>query len=142
MAVNHGPSYSSSSNDIDPLSRVEQFLGAAITDAWPSTIIEQLFMDESTDTSLRHVATFMYGNGIPIQKAIDCFNACNGMQQWCVEEKFHEWYYIYIRNSYKFHKAKYYSVTLGKMTWINGWEHHDGREEAVVPVETVETIGM
>jgi hypothetical protein len=92
MAVNPGPSssFSSSSNDMDPLSHVEQFLGAAITDAWPSTIIEQLFMDEPTDTALRHVATSMYGNGIPIQMAIDCFNACNGMQQLYVEEKFHE----------------------------------------------------
>jgi hypothetical protein len=64
------------------------------------------------------------------------------MQQWYAKEKFHEWYYIYDRNSYKFHKGKYHSVTLGKMAWINGWEHHDGREQAVVPVETVAKIGL
>jgi hypothetical protein len=82
MAVNVGPSLSSfSSNDMDPFSCVEQFLGAAITDAWPSTIIEQLFMDEPIDITVRHVAPFMPGNGIPIQMEIDCFNACNGMQQ-------------------------------------------------------------
>jgi hypothetical protein len=44
MAVNPGPSSSSSSSNnvvvvvaaaVDPLSRVEQLLGAAITEAWP-----------------------------------------------------------------------------------------------------------
>jgi hypothetical protein len=57
-------------------------------------IIEQLFMDEPTDTTVHHTATFMYGNGVPIRLAIDCFNECNGMRQWYVEEKFREWYYI------------------------------------------------
>jgi hypothetical protein len=90
---------------MDPLRRLEQFLGAAITDAWPSTLYEQLFMDKPTDTTLRHVETFMYDKGIPIQMAIDCFNACNGMQPWYVEDKFHEWYYIYDRNPCKFHKV-------------------------------------
>jgi hypothetical protein len=28
------------------------------------------------------------------------------------------------------------------MAWINEWEDHDGREEAVVPVETVAKIGL
>jgi hypothetical protein len=92
MAVNPSPSSSSSVfNDMDSLSRVEQFLGVAITDAWPSMIIEQLFVDEPTDTTLRHVVTFMHGNGVPIQLAIDCLNACNGMEQWYVEERLHEW---------------------------------------------------
>jgi hypothetical protein len=125
-----------------PLSCVEQFLGVAITDAWPSLIIEQLFMDVPTDTTLRHVATFMQGNRVTIQMAIDFFNACNGMHQCYVDGKFYEWYYIYDRNPYKFHKAKYYSVALGKMAWINGRAHNDGVEEAVVPSETVAKIGL
>jgi hypothetical protein len=49
---------------------------------------------------------------------------------------------MYDRNTYKFHKAKYYSVTLGNMAWINGRAHNDGVEEAVVPVETVTKIGL
>jgi hypothetical protein len=109
MGVNPGPSSSSSfSNEMDPLSRVEQFLDAAITDAWPSMIIEQLFMDEPTDITMRHVASFMRGNGFPIMLANNCFNACNGMYHCYVDEKFNEWYYIYDRNPYKYHKAKYY----------------------------------
>jgi hypothetical protein len=127
---------------MDPLSCVEQFLGVTITNAWPSTIIEELFMDVPTDTTLRHVTTFMRGNRVPIQMAIDCFNARNGMHQCYVDEKFHEWYYIYDGNPYKFHKAKYYSVALGKMAWINGWAHNDGVEQAVVPSETVAKIGL
>jgi hypothetical protein len=67
MAVNPGPL--SSSNNVDPLSRVEQLLGATITEAWTLMIIEQLFMDEPTDTTVRNTATFMYGNGVPIQLA-------------------------------------------------------------------------
>jgi hypothetical protein len=141
MAVNPGPA-SSSSNNLDSLSCVEQFLGAAVTDAWPSTIIEQLFMNVPSDTTLRDVATFMRGNRVPIQMAINCFNSCNGMHQFYVGEKFHEWYYIYDRNPYKFHTAKYYSVALGEMAWINGQAHNDGEEEAVVPSVTVVKIGV
>jgi hypothetical protein len=64
------------------------------------------------------------------------------MRPWYVEEKYNEWYYIYDRNPYKFHKEKYYSVSLGKMAWINGRGHNDGRLEAVEPVETVAAIGL
>jgi hypothetical protein len=37
-----------------------------------------------------------------------------------VEEKMHEWYYIWDRNPYKLHKAQYYSMHLKAMVWING----------------------
>jgi hypothetical protein len=141
MSVYPGQS-SSSSHDMDPVSRVQQLLGAAITDAWPSLIIDQPFIEEPTDTTLRNIATFIYGNRVPIQLAIDLFDGCNGTRKWYAEERFHEWYYIYDRNTYKFNKAKYYSVLLGKMSWINGRGHSDGQVEAVVPEETDTKIGL
>jgi hypothetical protein len=42
----------------------------------------------------------------------------------------------------KVYKEKYYSVPLGKMACINGRGYNDGWVEAVVPVETVDKIGL
>lgn len=71
---------------MDPLSAVENHLRAAV-DTWPTFIITQLYVEEPSKGSLRDVATFMYGNRVPLRLAVECFKACNGAQALYVEEK-------------------------------------------------------
>jgi hypothetical protein len=68
------------------------------------------------------------------------FNARDGEHFLYVDEKMHEWYYIWDRNPYKFHKEKYYSLCLKTMAWINGRAHSE-QVEAVKPEETGKMVG-
>jgi len=50
----------------DPLRAVEDTLGDV--DNWPTYNICDLFVAEPNTISVKHVAAFMYGNGVPIEK--------------------------------------------------------------------------
>jgi len=51
---------------MDPLRAVEDIVGDV--DSWPTYIICDLFVTEPNTISVKHVADFMYGNGVPIEK--------------------------------------------------------------------------
>jgi hypothetical protein len=46
-------------------------------DTWPTTNIKLLFIDDPTPTSVKKVAAFFYGNGIPHHITIYFYNLCN-----------------------------------------------------------------
>ena len=66
---------------MDPLSAVENILGDV--ESWPSSIID-LFITKPCTVSVINVAAFMYGNNVPVEKVVDCFVACVGIQLLCV----------------------------------------------------------
>jgi len=45
------------------LHALESFLGD--TEQWPTTILNQLFIDEPTPTIIKKVSAFYYGNNVP-----------------------------------------------------------------------------
>ena len=59
---------------MDPLSAVENILGHEET--WPSSIIIDLSITKPCTLSVIHVAAFMYGNNIPVEKAVDFCCVC------------------------------------------------------------------
>ena len=59
---------------MDPLSAVEDILGHV--EFWPSSVIVDLFFTTPCTSSIINVAAFMYGNNVPVEKAVDCFVAC------------------------------------------------------------------
>jgi len=59
---------------VDPLSAVENILGDV--ESWPSSIIFDLFITKPCTLSVIHVAAFMYGNNIPVEKAVDFCCVC------------------------------------------------------------------
>jgi hypothetical protein len=61
---------------MDPLSAVEDILGDV--ESWPTCILD-IFVVKPNRLSVQNVAAFMYGNGVPVEKAVDCFVACIGI---------------------------------------------------------------
>ena len=67
---------------MDPLSAVENNLGGV--EIWPSSIIIDLFITKPCTVSVINVAAFMYGNNVPVEKVVDCFVACVGIDSYYV----------------------------------------------------------
>jgi hypothetical protein len=111
---------------MDPLSRVEEYLGAV--ESWPTYIIQQMIVEEQSERSVREVAEFMYGKGVPFELAVECFDACNGGCVLFVEEEMHSLYEEANSDPFMLHKTRYYSIQLA---WINGWACNQ-----LEPVET------
>ena len=65
---------------MDPLKAVEDFLGDV--ESWPTYVIYNIFVEKPNTSSVKKVATFMYGNGVTIERAVQCFNACNGLNSY------------------------------------------------------------
>jgi len=47
-------------------------------ETWPSYILYNIFVEEPNPRSIKKVAAFMCGNGVPVGVAVDCFHACCG----------------------------------------------------------------
>jgi len=61
-----------------------------------------------------------YGNGVPVEKAVDCFVACIGIDCYYVSCAVKDWYYAWDHDPWKAHFAKYYSKTWKRWKWLNG----------------------
>jgi len=61
----------------------------------------------------------MYGKGVPVEKVVDCFVACIGLDSY-VLRAMKDWYSIWNNKPYAAHFSRYYSMTLKRWMWING----------------------
>jgi hypothetical protein len=118
---------------MDPLRAVEDILGNV--DSWPTYIICDLFVTERNTISVKHVAAVMYGNGVPIEKAIDCFIICIGIDSYYVSCAMRDWYSIWDNAA---HETRYYSMASKRGFWINGIEL---RPEVTVTQFGIENTG-
>jgi len=57
------------------LESVEQKLGPI--DTWPTYIIQYLFMDVPSEPIVKCLASFFYGNCIPVNTATQLYSVCN-----------------------------------------------------------------
>jgi len=118
---------------MDPLSAVEHILGHVET--WPSSIIIDLFITKPCTLSAIHVAAFMYGNNIPVEKAVDCFVACVGINSYYVSCAVKDLYTTWDNLPSKTHLAQYFSMTSKRRMWLNG--KFAAQNEAVWPKDSV-----
>jgi len=114
---------------MDPLSAVENNLGGV--EIWPSSIIIDLFITKHCTISVINVAAFMYGNNVPVEKAVDCFVACVGIDSYYVSCAVKDWYSTWDNLPYKTHFAQYFSMTFKRTMWLNG--KYAAQHEAVWP---------
>ena len=56
---------------MNPLSAVENFLGNL--ESCPTCIMLDIYVVKPNTISVLKVAAFMYGNGVPVEKVVDCF---------------------------------------------------------------------
>jgi hypothetical protein len=54
---------------MDALRAFEYILGDV--ESWPSYLIYDIFVLQHNTNSVKNVAAFRYGNGVPIEKAVD-----------------------------------------------------------------------
>ena len=108
---------------------------------WPFDVPSALFLDLTTDQTVRELSPFFYGNGVPLWIAEKHSALCNPF--WNLREstdmKVH--YHLWHAEVDSPHHTKYYSTRYRKMYWI-----HDGncaRDEPVIPNEeiSIEELG-
>jgi len=101
---------------------VEERLGAAV-ETWPTYILLDLFVEDPNIVSVREIAGFMYGNGVPIREATQCFQMCNAGRRAFIEQNMVFWYKEWNRSPYKPYLEKYYCSVKdnGMDTWKSGW---------------------
>ena len=73
----------------------------------------------------------MCGNGVPCEQAIDCFNACNGLNKSGVTKVINNCYAEWDALPYMRYRTKYYSMFYKGLQWIN-------RE----PVDEIEAVAV
>ena len=78
---------------MDPLQAVEDLLGDV--GSWPTYVMYNIFVEVPSPSSVKKVAAFMYGNGVPIDIAVECFNACNGQLRSFVSHPMDTWYSLW-----------------------------------------------
>ena len=102
---------------MDPLRTVEDLLGDV--DSWPTYVIHNIFIEVPDPSSVKKVAAFMYGNGFPIDIAVECFNACNGYLSSFASHAMDTWYSLWDNNLGK-QMTTYYSMFLKTLLRLNG----------------------
>ena len=107
---------------MDPLTAVEEIIGHI--DTWPTYIIHDMFITSPVVTSVRTVAAFLCGNGVPCELAIACFNACNGLKQSPVAAYISHYYAEWDSLPYRTHATYYWSVFFKRWQWMNGQPVH------------------
>jgi len=102
---------------MDLLSAVENILDDM--ENWPTCIILDIFVTKRNTISVLNFPAFMYGNCVPVEKAVDCFVACIRIDCYYVSCAVKDWYSIWNSNPYKTHFPKYYSTTWKRWMWLN-----------------------
>jgi len=102
------------------------------------------FVEVPRPITIKKVAAFMCGNGVPLDAAIHCFNACCGKHQSLIKQVMSKWYSIWDLHPYtswdcnhlkrRASNAEYYSVFFQKWLKING--------RPVLPEITVTHFGV
>ena len=124
---------------MNPLKAVEDILGNVET--WPSYVLFNIFVEIPCPQSIKKVAAFMCGNGVPRNIAVDCFIAFSGKNLSLITQTMTKWYLIWDYTSSDCYpyarrasKAEYYSIFYKKWLKING--------QPVIPEITVMQFGI
>jgi hypothetical protein len=79
-----------------------------------------MIVEKPSERNVRELAEFVYGNGVPFEVAVECFDAFNGGCVLFVEEM-NSFYEEVNSDPFMLHKALCYSMQLKAMAWINEW---------------------
>ena len=67
---------------------------------------------------MKKIAALMYGNCVPLKRAIASFNTCMDLDSYYLSCDM-DWYCTCDNNPHRSHKAEYYSMSLKRWMWIN-----------------------
>jgi len=69
---------------------VEDILGNV--ESWPTYVKYNIFVEKPCPSCIKEFAAFMYGNGFPLDIAIEYFNACCVLHCSLVSQTMSKWY--------------------------------------------------
>jgi len=115
------------------LSAVEDILGHV--EFWPPSDIIDLFFTTPCTSSIINVAAFMYGNNVPVEKAVDCFVGCIGINSYYMSYALKDLYTTWDNFPSKTHFAQYFSLSFKRTIWMNG--KFAAQNEAVWPKDNI-----
>ena len=107
---------------------MERKLG--LIDTWSTYIIQYLFVDVPSPI-IKSLASFFYGNCIPVYTATQLYIAC---YHTCTVDATKYMFQLYLhwqprQSVYKFHMLHYYVMLKRKHFWINSKSFFNQREE-------------
>jgi hypothetical protein len=124
---------------MNSLSKIEQQVGPV--GLWPTYILLHVFVDKSSDVTLKKMAAFFCGNGVDKQSAMDLvanYNTAGTPHMIC--DAIDYWYITWERHPRRYHLAHYYNMGNGKVMWLNGKDQD--QMEFVEPEVEVPQIGV
>jgi hypothetical protein len=89
-------------------------------ETWPTNVISAIFLQEPTLASVKIVAAFFFGNGVPYFMAHQFYFLINFrvFEQASVCMRLH--YVMWQALRFRPHMGEYFNTTFKKMVWING----------------------
>jgi len=70
--------------------------------------------------SVKKIAALMYGKAVPVERAMDCFNACMALDDYYVSCAMKESNSIWNKNPHLTQTPEYYSMSLKRWIRIDG----------------------
>jgi len=98
---------------------------------WPSDVLSGLFLDLPSERTVRKVASFLYGNGVPLTNAEKLYALCNPFWNHYASTDMKVQYYLWHAGVDSTHHTKYYNTRYRQMYWIHGG--NCTRDEPVTP---------
>ena len=105
---------------------------------WPSSVLSGLFLDQPSERTVRKVASFLYGNGVPLRIAEKLCALCNPLWNDHASIDMKVLYHLWHAGVDERHRTKYYRTRHRQMYWIHGG--NCARDEPVTPNK--ESISM
>jgi hypothetical protein len=83
----------------------------------------------------------MYGNGVPVEIAAECYVACRDLEYiQMINHAIFSWYYTWSREPHKRHMSEYYNMRYKTHFLLNGKALN--QEEVWMPEVTTMEIGV
>ena len=89
---------------------------------WPHDILTYIFFIRPSIFTTIEIASFFFGNKIPREAAIEFFQEYNHPSSQNIEllcKKYDTWH----RQQRFKHKSWYYNMSIGRLEYINGYDH-------------------
>ena len=96
---------------------------------WPSSVLSGLFLDLPSKSSVKHVAAFLYGNGVPLWVAKKLCALCNPFWNDHANTDMNVLYHLWHAGVDERHRTKYYSIRHRSMYCIHGGD--SARDEPI-----------
>ena len=93
-----------------------------LIESWPREILWYLFCVSPSESRIKTVSAFFYGNNVPVELAYQIYDASNTMSVKTVQQEVSTWYYRWQTDDYCYgiHLGTYYSTHTRQYQYING----------------------